>query len=399
MTSYIRTDDHLTIVFDDGVSATVYATAPKYKAIVLALKDKDYDYARELALPVEQVKAQLFDTFGINEDQVIIEHGIVKYEGKEMDNTLTRRMLQMLDEGFDIAPLKLFLVNLQQNPSYRAVNELYSFLEKGNLPITEDGYFLAYKKVRADYRDVHSGKFDNSVGQVVQMPRNEVDEDSRNECSNGLHFCSKDYLSNFGGEHIMIVKINPADVVAIPADYNGSKGRTCRYLVIGELEAEGKLEGLFRDTGTRPAPGAVTRLAEDWLSEDEDDDDVFHIDDDEDDVTDSAFVGIPAKDSVTIPRDVALEIAREMELDTNEEDLEPVVAFTHNPNGLDARFAWNSADGGIAIMKFDDIANAASWAGVSVSAIRRVLRGERKKTGGYQWKRFVVGDSTTFTGS
>ena len=33
----------------------------------------------------------------------------------------------------------------------------------------------------------------------------------------------------------MILKINPADVVSIPTDYNASKGRACRYEVIGEL--------------------------------------------------------------------------------------------------------------------------------------------------------------------
>jgi hypothetical protein len=32
----------------------------------------------------------------------------------------------------------------------------------------------------------------------------------------------------------MILKINPRDVVAIPADYNNTKGRCCRYEVIGE---------------------------------------------------------------------------------------------------------------------------------------------------------------------
>ena len=32
----------------------------------------------------------------------------------------------------------------------------------------------------------------------------------------------------------MIVKINPKDVVAIPSDYNNTKGRTCRYEVVGE---------------------------------------------------------------------------------------------------------------------------------------------------------------------
>ena len=33
----------------------------------------------------------------------------------------------------------------------------------------------------------------------------------------------------------MILKINPADVVSIPADYNATKGRACRYEVLGEL--------------------------------------------------------------------------------------------------------------------------------------------------------------------
>jgi hypothetical protein len=33
----------------------------------------------------------------------------------------------------------------------------------------------------------------------------------------------------------MIVKVNPRDVVSIPSDYNDSKGRTCRYEVVGEL--------------------------------------------------------------------------------------------------------------------------------------------------------------------
>jgi hypothetical protein len=76
---------------------------------------------------------------------------------------------------------------------------------------------------------------DNSVGQVVEMERNQVDDDQNRTCSTGLHFCSQEYLNHFSGEHTMIVKINPADVVSIPNDYNDSKGRACRYEVIGEL--------------------------------------------------------------------------------------------------------------------------------------------------------------------
>lgn len=124
------------------------------------------------------------------------------------------------------------------NPSKRAVTELYGFLEKNSLPITPDGHFLAYKKVRDSFLDVHSGKFDNSVGKVVEMERNKVDDDKNNTCSTGLHFCGMSYLNSFGGERTVIVKINPRDVVSIPTDYNEAKGRACRYEVIGELGVE-----------------------------------------------------------------------------------------------------------------------------------------------------------------
>jgi hypothetical protein len=103
---------------------------------------------------------------------------------------------------------------------------------------------LAYKKVRDDYLDIHSGTMDNSVGQIVEMERNEVDDDKDRTCSAGLHFCSKDYLPHFGsgdGNRVVILKINPRDVVSIPSDYNNAKGRACRYEVIDEMEVSADL--------------------------------------------------------------------------------------------------------------------------------------------------------------
>jgi len=142
-------------------------------------------------------------------------------------------------DGLPHEPLLNFFKNLMDNPSKRAVDELYDFLEAGELPITEDGHFLAFKNVRSNYKDIHSGTFDNSVGKVCEMPRNGVDEDKDRTCSAGLHFCSIKYLPSFtdsDGGKTMIVKINPKDVVAIPADYNNTKGRTCRYEVVAEYK-------------------------------------------------------------------------------------------------------------------------------------------------------------------
>jgi hypothetical protein len=137
-------------------------------------------------------------------------------------------------------------------------------LEKNSLPITPDGHFLAYKKVRYDYKDCHSGTMDNSVGQVVEMERNSVDDDKDRTCSTGLHFCSRDYLNHFGGERLVIVKVNPRDVVSIPSDYNGAKGRACRYEVVDEIDKDRADEAFAQSVQATAEPSASV-LSEDDL--------------------------------------------------------------------------------------------------------------------------------------
>jgi hypothetical protein len=214
-----------------------------YDAILEAVKTQTWDDIETLIDPVKSIQAFSQGRVEIN------GNGEFFWDGAPIHNALTTKMVDMLRDGFTIEPFVNFMTNLMENPSRRAVTELYSFLEKGELPITSDGHFLAYKKVRDDYLDVHSVTISNAVGQVVSMARNQVDDNPANTCSSGLHFCSKDYLQNFGGSRIMILKINPRDVVSIPADYNDTKGRTCRYEVIGELGVDQELKGSVNDTG------------------------------------------------------------------------------------------------------------------------------------------------------
>lgn len=195
---------------------------------------------------------------------ISIQNGVVLYKGAVVDNSLTERMLRMLDEGFDLVPMALFLENLMQNPSYTAVKELYPFLEKGNMPITPDGHFMAYKAVRGDFKDIHSGTFDNSVGRVCEMPRSSVDDNRDRTCSAGLHFCSFEYLPHFAhaNGHVMLLKINPKDVVSIPADYNDTKGRCARYEVVGEYEGYYSEGGpFFTSSVYDPATGRQSGFA------------------------------------------------------------------------------------------------------------------------------------------
>ncbi len=218
----------------DGKAFTVDTDHANYAKLIEAVKEKNWTEFVKLVDVAQGLKNYLVGG-------VEISDGSITYQGQVIHNSLTTRILDFMRNDLPFEPMVKFLGNLLQNPSYRAVNELYDFLEVGELPITEDGCFLAFKNVRADFKDIYSGTMDNSVGQVLSMPRNMVDEDKNRTCSGGLHFCSIKYLPNFvdsDGGHTMIVKINPADVVAIPADYNNTKGRTCKYEVVAEYTGD-----------------------------------------------------------------------------------------------------------------------------------------------------------------
>src|SRR5271157_2420519 len=132
-----------------------------------------------------------------------------------------------------------FLDNLMLNPVQSTIQELYDFLKKYNLPITDRGTFCAYKRVKDDYTDCHTGTVDNHIGQIPVMPFFEVDQDRTNLCSRGYHFCSRAYLSGFHGGHLMVIEINPAEVVEIPpSNCVEGKGRSWRYEVIAEIANE-----------------------------------------------------------------------------------------------------------------------------------------------------------------
>lgn len=231
MIPIIAGNDFITMVFSDGSTETIYKTHPNYKRIIEAVKKAEpEDVIKSLVDTTAAVKTYLGNEFALVDGQ-IMHNGVI------MHNTLTQRVLQMMSEGFEITHMLKFMTNLHNNPSKRAVDELYSFMEVNHMPITDDGCILAYKSVREDYKDIHSGKFDNSVGQVVSMPRNQVCDDKNKTCSTGLHFASRSYAETFGGSssRLMVLKINPADVVSIPTDYNNTKGRCCKYEIIAEV--------------------------------------------------------------------------------------------------------------------------------------------------------------------
>jgi len=168
--------------------------------------------------------------------KIEVSHGTVKYKGEVINNYVTDKLLQFMNESLPVEPIVNFIDRLLANPSRRATEELYKFLEHKNMPLTPDGCFLAYKGVKSDYMDKHSGKFRNAIGDVLEMTRRNVCDDANVGCSNGFHAGSLSYANDWAGTDgkLMIVKIDPADVVSVPLDCNCQKLRTSKYEVVGE---------------------------------------------------------------------------------------------------------------------------------------------------------------------
>lgn len=159
------------------------------------------------------------------------------YKDKPVPVSLALLLKDMLNLDYPDMRLFNFLEKIYHNPSPFVFSTLYDFLVHTDTEINAEGDVSAYKAVRQDFRDIHSGTIVNNIGAVITMERSEVDELPENTCSHGLHVGSLKYAREFGGHdsRILQVKINPADFVTVPFDYSGQKARVCKYTVMGEI--------------------------------------------------------------------------------------------------------------------------------------------------------------------
>lgn len=199
--------------------------------------------ALEKAYHLSQPK-KMVEGFTKGKFKVDVVRGIITYTPDsgipfDISGKLSARIIDTIKKDGEAGAETLFnfLDKLMLNPSNRSVNELYGFLQHNDIELAADGDFYAWKVVRSTYMDKHSNTMDNSVGKEVRVARNQVNEDSDVTCSYGLHVCAKSYISHFSsnGDRVVRVKVNPADVVAIPKDYNDSKMRCAGYFVESDV--------------------------------------------------------------------------------------------------------------------------------------------------------------------
>lgn len=223
----------ITIIVDGGVQHTIRQGSLNFAKAVDFYIAQNWEELINVISPENYIK-KLYAKY----EQIEVKDGNVYVNDVAIHTLDGQRIIECLAKGADVTHIFKFVIRLQNNPSRRAVQELYKFLEHKNLGISVNGNLIAYKAVRNNYTDKHTGSFDNSIGNVLEMSRNQVDDDKDNGCSYGFHAGSLKYATEFasGNDRVVLVEIDPADVVSIPTDCEFQKLRTCKYKVISEFE-------------------------------------------------------------------------------------------------------------------------------------------------------------------
>lgn len=247
MTAQIGDTKVVTVVVD-GIPYSAADSHPNYKEIVrLALED---DESVKDLFDVSVAVAKKFDQLS---ERVSVHDGRVYLDNEEVPSALNAQIVEFYQEGLDFTPLVNFYEKLAQNPNKESIEQLYAWLDAHKFTITPEGDILGYKGVQKNndgtYESVNHGRaivngqeyngaIPNTIGDVVTMPRGDVQFDPDVGCSTGLHVGTWNYASGWSRGAVLEVAVNPRDVVSVPTDCGAQKLRTCRYVVTGVTESD-----------------------------------------------------------------------------------------------------------------------------------------------------------------
>lgn len=256
-----------TVVINNGQPFKFDASHPSYSGLVECLHTNDADEF-----------VNLYNTASVIEDwsegEFECRDGFLYFEGEQVASQPTKHTIELLKAGHDHEFMLNYLKNLYENVSERAVQESYPWSSHKGLPITKDGYQIAYRGVtvytgddivdkmgntitEGDFVDKYTGKsFRNNIGDKPRMKRRQVCDDHRLGCASGLHVGTYDYANEWAGKTgvVLLVKFNPKDIVSVPSDCEFQKMRVSEYEVISiareQLEEPVYYEDLLnRDLG------------------------------------------------------------------------------------------------------------------------------------------------------
>lgn len=249
---YALIDDQSIIVAEGAAQVLIGAADPTYGPVRrYLLEEHGEDFTTVQAL-LEQfragVKAATAEAVSVvdGDDSGSEPYRII--HGDPVEEVVLAAAIRLTNSNTDLAPLGAFLRRLERNPSQASRSQLFGWLKAGGFTVTTDGYIVGYKSVRVDGRSAHAGRepvtvayqdgtvetvnghVPYPVGATVSMDRDLVDDDRDSACSVGLHVGTYGYAETFSDD-MLVVLVDPADVVSVPTDAHWQKMRVCRLFV------------------------------------------------------------------------------------------------------------------------------------------------------------------------
>jgi hypothetical protein len=245
----------LSVTYSDGDIATVPESHESFEQLLnLINSGAEEDEVRNLIDIILGAGKRLTQL----SERVSFKGRTLFFDGDPIDGALVDTIIELVAAGTDDEKLHSvvnFLEKVKTNPNITTIDGLYKWITNGDLVIHPDGDFIAYKgcQGKGDQRTSQSfgtafvdgeeitGYIPNPDGAVVSMPRSTVDDGSYNMCSTGLHIATHGFAQGFAHGEVILVKVNPRDVVSVPSDESFKKLRVCRYKVLHAVA--GRLDG------------------------------------------------------------------------------------------------------------------------------------------------------------
>jgi hypothetical protein len=261
----IVTDDgdpsSVTIFPAGGKSQVATREHPNFPLILQKISDATTE---QEVIDLFDVRSAVEGRFNKVSDRVSIRGNFVYFDNMPQEGVLVDTILQFHYAGSDdFMSLVNFMEKIELNPNPNSRENLFRWLKSGRFSITPDGDIIAYKGVNrktgatvvgeGDANDEYlstrsgpaivdgnphkSGRVPNRPGVIVEMARNEVTFDPYLTCSHGLHVADWSYARGMG-DAVLMVLVNPRDVVSVPTDHGDKKMRVCRYKVLKQVDQE-----------------------------------------------------------------------------------------------------------------------------------------------------------------
>lgn len=234
---------NITVLSPDGDLLAAADTHPHWNKIVAGARSDD-----ESIFDLFDLQRTVEKNFRKVTERVSVRNGTIYLDGDPVDNALTKKAIDFLNAGEeDYLPLIKFFEKIQANPNDHSREQAYEWLSRHGFALDDDGNVVAYKSVQdlgdGVFRSGSSGHaivngvevngyVKQSVGDVVEMPRSEVQHDPSQGCHTGLHVGNFRFATEFGLGTVVLVSIDPRDIVSVPTDSNWEKVRVCRYKIV-----------------------------------------------------------------------------------------------------------------------------------------------------------------------